>query len=234
MKTKELTNKERVKNGEILIHAVIEILGAPKDHIEKTMIKVVDHVGTQTGLTIISEQIAEAQEQNELFSTFADLQIWAKSFGHLVEFLFNYMPSSIEVLEPQEVSLKRIDLGNLMTELAGRLHASETTIKDLRARNQVIDHNTRMIIQNFITRGLEQNAQTSTDLALFTGVPERNVLAFLDHLKQEGIIEQKNEQYSISPKTRPVVKKQSLESNPQEKKTKDQTQTHKNSKKKKK
>ncbi|RME78225.1 hypothetical protein D6774_01700 [Candidatus Woesearchaeota archaeon] len=191
-----MDEETRIKKGQILVQAIIEILGAPKEHVEETMLKVVDHMNEQEWLDVVSESVAEAEPQDKLFSTFADVQVWVKSFAHLIEFLFNYMPSSIEVIEPSELTLKREDVGNLLTEISGRLHQTDATVKELRARNQVIDKNTRTIIQNFITRVLETGAKSVEELAKATGIPKENVQAYLDVMAQKGLVKKQKNKYA--------------------------------------
>ena len=191
-----MKDAERIKKGQILVQAIIEILGAPKAHVEDTMIKVVDGMQDKEWLEVVSDEVAEATQQKDLFSSYADVQVWVKSFGHMIEFLFNYMPSSIEILEPQEMQLKREDIGNLMTEISGRLHASDAQLKDLNARNQVIDRNTRQIIQNFITRTLESGEKTVSEVTKIIGIPESNTQAYLDVMVGGKLVKKQKNKYS--------------------------------------
>lgn len=109
-----------------------EVLGSPKEHVENTMKLLIDNMKKNGNLKFNSENIFEAVklENNPLYSSFAELEIEFEALESLVGFCFDYMPSSIEILEPSELKLGAISLSELFNELMARLHNNEMLLRN--------------------------------------------------------------------------------------------------------
>ena len=84
---------------------------------------------------IQSLNIMAEQQKNKLWSTFADIELYAESIERLLGLCFDYMPSSVEIIEPDELKIKSIDLTNFINDLQARLHRYDMLIKSLNAEN---------------------------------------------------------------------------------------------------
>jgi inactivated superfamily I helicase len=72
----------------ITARVIIEMLGAPKEYIEKTLKDYIEKL-KKDGIKIIKETIEPAQKQNELFSTFVELDIEFDKMEDLLGFCFD-------------------------------------------------------------------------------------------------------------------------------------------------
>ena len=59
------SDKERVAKGEVLVRSILEILGAPKEHVEKTITVLVDKLKEKAIVDVVSEEIFEASETED-------------------------------------------------------------------------------------------------------------------------------------------------------------------------
>ena len=123
---------------ETKIHAkaVVEILGTPKEHVEETMKMVMGKA--KDNYNLISETTYAAEEIEGLWSTFADLEVDFKSMDQLIGFCFDFMPSSIEIIEPMQFSIKCTDMANLLNDLLAKLHRYDMIVKNLNAENIIL------------------------------------------------------------------------------------------------
>ncbi len=119
----------------LTIALVLEILGSPKDHVEKTLRMVIDKLKAEEGIKLIKETVYEAQEIKQLWSTFADLELEIRDAEKLIDICFDYMPSSIEILDPQSMDLGSKTFGDMLNDLLARLHKYDMMVKSLRAEN---------------------------------------------------------------------------------------------------
>ena len=119
--------------------AIIEVAGAPKEHIEKVIKEIVEKIKNEKGIERF--KIFEAQEKDKLFFTFSEMEIDFKNFDELSGFCFDYFPSSIELLE-DDISIKREELENTMNDLLAKLHQYDMTLKNLKAENIVLKKDT--------------------------------------------------------------------------------------------
>jgi len=71
-----------------------------------------------------------------MFTAFAECDFEAPSFARLSETMFDFMPSSVEVIEPNKVSLEMSDATDLLNNISGRMHRYDEVAKIAGARLQ--------------------------------------------------------------------------------------------------
>src|SRR3989344_3928264 len=87
--------------------AIIEILGSPEEHVKKTMQMILDKIKQYPDTKIIKEKMFPAEKMGDknLWSTFTELDMEVKNVQILTGFCFDFMPSSLEIIEPEEMAL---------------------------------------------------------------------------------------------------------------------------------
>ena len=124
----------------ISIKAIIEVAGFPKEHIEETMVKVVEKLKQESKVT--KHEVFEAVELKDklegFWSTFCDIEMNFNNIEELIRFCFEYMPSSIEILNPEKLNFNNIEVANVLNDLLARLHHYDMLVKNLNASNQVM------------------------------------------------------------------------------------------------
>jgi len=180
--------------GEIHARTILEMLGGPKEYIEKTLKEYVQKL--KKDLTIIKEDYEEAKEQGTLFSTFAELEIQFKDMGQLFDFCFEALPSSIEILQPDEIAYSSNQWSNFLNDLQSRLHEADMVVKSVRAQNKVLDKNATAILQNLIKHVVKE-PKTTEELAGISGLEPKNIKAFADELVKKGMIIEKDGRYTL-------------------------------------
>ena len=87
---------EEEKENIIRCVAIIEVLGKPKEHVEKSMNMYLEKLKKEDYLSILKEEVAEVKKlEDNMFSTFAEMELLIKGPINLISFCFDYMPSSI-------------------------------------------------------------------------------------------------------------------------------------------
>jgi hypothetical protein len=89
-------------------------------------------------LEVIDTTIAPAEQIEKLFSTFAEIEINFKELAQIIGFCFDFMPSSIEILEPSELKIDNIKANGLINDLIARLHRYDMFLKNLHAENTLL------------------------------------------------------------------------------------------------
>src|SRR3989338_6709933 len=100
------------QNAHIRCRAIIEVLGKPKEHVENSINQYIEHIKEDSELVILSENYSEIKEQGKLWSKFVELDLVIKGTSKLISFCFEYMPSSIEVLKPEQLALTNHELSS--------------------------------------------------------------------------------------------------------------------------
>tara|TARA_Y100000310_G_C20609438_1_gene777238 strand:+ start:1033 stop:1425 length:393 start_codon:yes stop_codon:yes gene_type:complete len=122
----------------IQARVIIEIMGSPKEHVEKAMETVVDKFKKEDNVKVIKEDISKIAEVKQFWSTFVEFEIEIENIARLFDICFDYMPSSIEILEPEKVDLESEYTTDLLNDLLAKLHRYDMLVKNLNAQNFVL------------------------------------------------------------------------------------------------
>ncbi len=179
---------------EIHTRVILEMLGAPKEYIETTLKDYVQKL--KKDLSIIKEEYEPAKEQGQMFSAFTELEIKFKNALQMLDFCFEALPSSVEILSPEEIKFKSNDMSDFLNDLQSRLHEADMVVKSVRAQNKVLDRNATAVLQNFI-RHLVKQPKTSQEISPFIGLGPNEVKAFADKLVEKGVIKEQNGKYAV-------------------------------------
>lgn len=178
----------------VLARVIVEMLGAPQDYLTQTMRAYVDKLtGTHT---VLKSQVAEAQPQDQMFSIYAELEMRFKDLADLLDFCFESMPSSVEVVEPAEFCITLDRLNAFLNDLQGRLHEADAIIKTERARKQVLDTNATNVFRRFLLAMVEHGHATAGEISHYVGVHPAQLTPFLDKLVEEKKLKKNGDQYA--------------------------------------
>lgn len=197
--------KQRLEEGWIQARIVLEIIGKPKEHVEKTMKDYVEKIKKENEMEVLHVDINEVQKQEtgvqgdklikEIWATFAEMEILFKNLPAITYFCFEYMPSSIEIIEPQDLHTNGNDLTGFFTDLQFRLHQVDMVAKQQKSETKFWENNTKGLLTNFVTMLMVNRELSSAELARLTGVKVDTMEDFLDELIDEGKIEMVGEKY---------------------------------------
>ena len=126
------------KEGWINCTIIIEILGKPADYIDKVIREVVEAIENKQGVEVVSKNFHEPVESKKLFSTFSEVEFRVNSLGKLVEIIFEYMPSNVEILSPNEIKMPLTETNEFINILAAKLHGYDALAKKLKVENMVL------------------------------------------------------------------------------------------------
>ncbi len=175
---------------------IVEMLGVPKEHVEATLRGYIKKL-RNNGLQIISEDFAEATEQGKLFSAFAELEVRFNSLTQLLDFCFDAMPSSVEILEPDELAVPSREFTSFINDLQARLHEADMLIKGMTAQKKILDTNAINVFNNFILHLLKQGSKRIDELSEPVGISKEELKPFLQKLLEQNIITEKEGVYEI-------------------------------------
>lgn len=121
----------------ILAKTIIEVLGSPKEHVEETMQMLVEKAKHSKNFEVTRHEIFPAKkvEQKPFWTTFTEMEIETDHVIKLMGFCFDFMPSSVEILDPQKLEVSSIDIGDWLNDLLAKLHQYDMVLKNIHAEN---------------------------------------------------------------------------------------------------
>ena len=196
-KTQDLVS-DKLERGYIRARAIIEMMGAPKEHLTKTLKGYIENLKQNKNIVVIDEHYAKPKKQEKLFTTFAELEFLAKDASELAFFCFDYMPSSIEIIEPEKFIYNAPDFAAFFNDMQARLHRLDTYIKTLKATSKNLERNAGLLLRNNIMIVLKYEKDVGIeDLSKKTGIPTQQLSPFLEKLIREGWIKRTKDKYSL-------------------------------------
>jgi hypothetical protein len=195
-----ITDKERIDKGQVLARIIIEVLGAPKSYVEEAIGLVVDRVHATKDIYVVSESTFEAEEKGQLFSTFSELEIWFGNMDTLSNFLFEFTPSSIEVMQPSKIQLDARFVSGFFNDFLLKMHELGLKLKDTAAKTQLLQKNADALVRNFMNFVLSQGPKSVDEVTSSTGIPRDNIAAILSNFEKAGLVKKEGEKYILLKK----------------------------------
>ena len=146
------------------------------------MKKLVEDAKKYDTIKIIKSDFQEpVQHEDGVWSVFTEIEIVFKNVKYMNSFCLEYMPSSIEVLEPSH-PLGVQHTNDLLNDVLSKIHKISLELKNANARNKLIESNGFIIIRNFILYATEKQGKTIKELVKCTGIKEDKLNLFMDKL----------------------------------------------------
>lgn len=194
------------EKNHIRCKTIIEVLGKPKEHVENTIKEYVDKISSDSDLIILKKEFADVKEQDKFFSTFVELEIIIRGIPKLIDFCFNYMPSSIEILKPEKFTIPNTTVQNLLNDLQARLHNLDMVVKQQKSENDFLKRNLNNMFRNIILLALTKRAMNKSDISKITGIIETEIETYLKKLEDENLLKKEGDIYSLGENA--ITKKQ--------------------------
>lgn len=131
--------EQKVNEGWIHCNIIIEMLGKPKDYVEKVIKEISETIGKTKGIEVIKSTPHEPKVIKEgFFSTFTELELLIENLNLLIVLIFSYMPSNIEILAPSEMKIRLSDANEFVNLLTSKLHGYDGIAKKLKFENMLL------------------------------------------------------------------------------------------------
>ena len=136
-----------MKEHKIIARMIVEVLGSPKEHVDTTIKEVIAKLETEKDIRMITQKTYESEEQKgtKLWSTFSEVEFQVEGLKSLTEICFNYMPSSVEIIDPAGMDIDLSVVSDFLNDLLARLHRYDMVLKNLHAENMVMKHDINLI-----------------------------------------------------------------------------------------
>ncbi len=123
------------------VSMILEILGRPKEHLTASLNELIERLGKEEGVKVKESTVHDpvsVKDSESLFTTFSEIFLELDSIESYFEIMFRYMPSHIELINPEEISLQNSDLNQLASKLMLRLHDYDALAKKALMENDIL------------------------------------------------------------------------------------------------
>jgi hypothetical protein len=182
----------------VVARIIINVAGKPKEHVEKAMKIVVENIQKEKQISIIKRKMMKAQKKEEAyFSAVAELEIECDNPAALVGFCLDYLPSSVEIIEPEEINLDSMDLASLLNDLLSKMHNASLNVGQMKSENELLKQNGEHLLKNIIMLSIRENPKTIEEMAGDIGIKPESLQPFVEKYVSLGNIEKKGDKYRL-------------------------------------
>ena len=189
--------QKKIQEGGILARVVLEVLGAPREHVEEALRAVVSKVKEAEGTEVLKEDFHEAEKKGEFFSTFVELEAVFDDIENLIDLCFAFLPSSVEIIEPEHFRMQSFEISDLMNDILARIHGMDMVLKNTNAENTLLKKNAVTILKNLVMLSLREKPKTLAELAGDSGTKQNELEPFIKMFVAEGGIKKEGELYIL-------------------------------------
>lgn len=119
-------------NKEITALMIVEVMGRPPEYLKEAIEKHISQLDNRKDVKLVSSKISDTKkidEEKDLYSSFAEVEVRVSGLGRLLDLVFEFMPSSIEIVDPENLELNCQETTMFLNDLAGRLHKYDDVAK---------------------------------------------------------------------------------------------------------
>ncbi len=194
--------QEKLDEGYVHVRAIIEMLGKPKEHVHETLKSYIDKLDEVEHYILISEEYSEPEEKESMFSIFVEVELLIKGTEQVAWFCFDYLPSSIEIVEPTALNYKSSDFTGFMNDLLARLHQLDMTFKNSGAQINKLNSNSEALMRNFLGYIIKDESKSVEEISTIMGIPEEGMKLVLNRLLGEKYVKKDGEKYLLAVKNK--------------------------------
>lgn len=203
-KAEDLSKKDikRMIEEEGYIHAnfLFEIVGNPKEHVETALKMFLENIDADQQVICLRKDVEEViqLEGEDLFSVAAEVEYLVLGLEKFTWLAFNFMPASVEVIAPKEITFSDKDFGMWMNDLLAKLHEVNTMHTTVKSEHSALVKNLNAVIRNSIVLVLKGKEMTAEEIGPHLGMGEASVVKFLEAMEKEKKIVSKNGTYKLA------------------------------------
>ena len=116
------------------VQLIIEVMGRPAENVKQALASIVTRLGGEQDITILERTFhdpAPVQDAKDLYTTFADVTLEVRSLTAYFNLLFSYMPSHVELVYPERITLSNTELNSFANHLIQRMHNYDAVVKNV-------------------------------------------------------------------------------------------------------
>jgi len=191
--------KEIVEKGGVYCRFIVELVGGPKEHIEKTIKLLVEKAKEFPDSKVAKAKIFDTKEtEDKYFATFTEMEIAFKKIDALMDFCYTFYPSSVEVIEPEKIVMQSRVFSNWLNELQHKIHTMDKVSKDHTIYKEVVQTQMNTIIRTNVLTHLKEKELDEQEIQDYLGVNMQSLKPYLDSLIKRKEIKFEDGKYKLA------------------------------------
>lgn len=135
-----------MRNEKINAVMILEAIGKPPEHLTEALNNLIKEVEKEKGVIILNKILSEpalTKDRKDLYTAFVELEIEVEEAINIAILMFKYMPSHIEIISPENITLTNNGLNDLFNELTRRLHGYDEVARVIQIEKNILEKKLR-------------------------------------------------------------------------------------------
>lgn len=129
------------------------------------------------------------------------MEVLVKDSGLLFGFCIDFMPASIEIIEPSGLSISHDVLTGLLNDLLAKLHVVSDKLRIIEPMSKDNNHlkmKVKILIENLVILTLKNGPTKIEEIASNIGILPKDLAGYMEDLEKKGIIgKEDDESYNL-------------------------------------
>ncbi len=194
----QMNESERLEANQFQLRMIIEMLGKPKEHMESTFGELLKKLSEESDIKITKKTLSKTKKQGELFSRFVEIELWAKNLSAVMTLCFDYMPSSLEIVQPEKTLFRSHELNGFFNDLQAKLHHVDMLAKNVTTEKAIISSNFLKLVENAVVLSLALGPKDVKEISKMIGMQEETLDSHLKSLIEKKRINLEGERYVLA------------------------------------
>ncbi|USN45796.1 MAG: hypothetical protein H6502_01540 [Candidatus Woesearchaeota archaeon] len=190
---------EHVEDGWILANVIFEIVGNPEEHVVNSLKGFMDNLKSDKEFIFLDIKTDDpAAVEGGLFATYANCDMLVRNLEKLTWLCINFMPASIDIIQPEELVLQEKDANHFFNNLLAHLHTVNQNVVAMRSDNRGFNQVVNVLAKNLILILLTYEKKMSIEqLQKKSGIEMGLLQKFIDALAKDRKLKKDGEQVSL-------------------------------------
>ena len=149
--------KKHIQEGWIRVLFTMQVQGNDNKAVDKSLRKQIDElvkVGKEVETRISSPQLIE--ESKKWYSQYSEIDMLLTDPAKILDALLDYMVTSVEIIEPNEIVIKSKTHQNRLNDLALKFRETERAVLFLSAQNKMLQRELDELTENSKTKSIKK------------------------------------------------------------------------------
>ncbi len=125
----------------IIARFIIQIAGKPIENVEKALNFVLNKINEDKKYKVLDSHIAqpELEKDSTIYAGFLDMEIKFNEAKDILDFIMDYTPSSVEVVEPETIVFDNNTLTGILNDMSSNILDSLNKVRHLNAHVHMLN-----------------------------------------------------------------------------------------------
>lgn len=190
---------QKKEDGWIECNATLQMIGKPKDYLVESMNKIIAGIESEDKkYAIFEKEFFDGDEKENYLTYVCEIKMLFSKPLDIIDFSFDYMPSTIEVVDPPNISFESAEFSAFINEMLIKNHDLNMLAKTLSKQGTRLFETQNALLKNITFLSITHGQRSIKQISRNAGVDEKFMENLLNKMVEEKSLVKNGDEYSVS------------------------------------